>query len=544
MSVITPSSNVTLLKCPLEMDNNHQLNFSNTTAQHNYFKSLPKIDIGDDFTYIRQDNVIRVEAGIDEILHYNYVMYQNEAYSNKWFYAFITDMVYLNDNCTAIYFKLDTWQTWQFDLTFRKCYVEREHVNNDTYGLHTIPENFELGEYICNKASQWEYTNREYMICMQVTQLPNNYDATNITNKYYNRLVNGCWVLGFPYSTTGVNRMNKVIKWYDSDDKADAILALYVAPKGIINWNEVSVNLGSLGTIPISFPEDSNYSTIITYETFEPLTTLNGYAPKNNKLRCYPFNYLSVSNCNGDIYTYNFEEFNSSQSGGANIYPKFEIDGALTQGCAVKMFPLNYNQTTNNIVTGWDYGINGGKFPILSWTSDYYLNWQAQNGKYIQTKTAIDAAGFGLGIIGGMFTGYANASTGLLSMASSVADTMQQVRAAQMVPDQAKGNTATGDLNFSFGADRFIAKQMCIKAEYAKIIDDYFTMYGYKVNTLKVPNITGRQNWNYVKTIDVNIIGDVPQDDIAEIKSYFDRGITIWHNPSTFLDYNQSNNIV
>ena len=69
-------------------------------------------------------------------------------------------------------------------------------------------------------------------------------------------------------------------------------------------------------------------------------------------------------------------------------------------------------------------------------------------------------------------------------------------------------------------------------------------MYGYKVNDVKTPNITGRTNWNYVKTIGCNIVGDVPQDDMQKIKDIFNNGVTLWHNPSTFLDYSQSNNIV
>ena len=107
------------------MDNNHQLTFANKQAQYNYFNGLPSRTLDDDFTYIRETAVIRIDADIDEIRQYNYLMYQNEAYSNKWFYAFIVDMEYLNDSCTAVMIKLDTWQTWQFDLTLRKCFVER-----------------------------------------------------------------------------------------------------------------------------------------------------------------------------------------------------------------------------------------------------------------------------------------------------------------------------------------------------------------------------------------------------------------------------------
>ena len=91
------------------------------------------------------------------------------------------------------------------------------------------------------------------------------------------------------------------------------------------------------------------------------------------------------------------------------------------------------------------------------------------------------------------------------------------------------------------GRNGFSFYKMSIKQEYAKIIDDFFSMYGYKVNEVKIPNVTGRTNWNYVKTIDANILGDIPQEDLQTIKNMFDNGITLWHNKDTFLDYSQNN---
>ena len=85
---------------------------------------------------------------------------------------------------------------------------------------------------------------------------------------------------------------------------------------------------------------------------------------------------------------------------------------------------------------------------------------------------------------------------------------------------------------------------MSIRPEMARIIDNYFSMFGYRVNQVKVPNITGRRNWNYVKTIGCYIDADIPQDDLNEIKLMFDKGITLWHNPATFADYSQNNDII
>ena len=94
MAVITPQTDVYLLKVPLEINDINQLTFSNATAQYNYFNSLPKLAGDGKFTYQRKDNVIRFNGTYDDLITYNYVMYRNDAYSNKWFYAFIEGMEY------------------------------------------------------------------------------------------------------------------------------------------------------------------------------------------------------------------------------------------------------------------------------------------------------------------------------------------------------------------------------------------------------------------------------------------------------------------
>ena len=80
-----------------------------------------------------------------------------------------------------------------------------------------------------------------------------------------------------------------------------------------------------------------------------------------------------------------------------------------------------------------------------------------------------------------------------------------------------------------------------IKQQFAERIDKFFDMYGYLTNTVKIPNLNNRPNWNYIKTIGANIIGDIPQMDLQTIKDIFNNGVTLWHNSTTFLDYSQNN---
>ena len=145
---VTPNTDIKLLKVPIEIDNKNQLSFTNATAQYNYFNSLPKIEV-DKCTYQRKDNIIRFPSHIDSIINYNYVMYQNKNYTNKWFYAFIINMEYINDNLTNITIATDVFQTWQFDFIFKQSFIEREmlSVSEDVPGANLLPENLETGEF-------------------------------------------------------------------------------------------------------------------------------------------------------------------------------------------------------------------------------------------------------------------------------------------------------------------------------------------------------------------------------------------------------------
>ena len=114
-----------------------------------------------------------------------------------------------------------------------------------------------------------------------------------------------------------------------------------------------------------------------------------------------------------------------------------------------------------------------------------------------------------------------------------------------MLPNSARNNNNSGDINVTSGTNGFFFYSYSIREEFARRLDKYFDMYGYKTNLLKLPNINGRQNWNFVKTIDCNIEGtEIPEKDINKLKSMFNTGITLWHNYSTFRDYSQSNPII
>lgn len=125
---LTPNTTLRLIKVPLEIDNKNQLTFNNEKEQSDYFLSLPHKEITE-ISYQRKDSMIYYPEHIDNIMEYNYVMYLNENYTNKWFYAFIVKMEYDNDYNTKIYITTDVFQTWQFQFSFKQSFIEREMIN-------------------------------------------------------------------------------------------------------------------------------------------------------------------------------------------------------------------------------------------------------------------------------------------------------------------------------------------------------------------------------------------------------------------------------
>lgn len=82
---------------------------------------------------------------------------------------------------TEIYIETDVFQTWQFDFTYLKSFVERKHVTDDLVGKHTILEGIATGEYIVNSFDYYNELNEVYYI-VQVTKL---IDGTEATTKNY-----------------------------------------------------------------------------------------------------------------------------------------------------------------------------------------------------------------------------------------------------------------------------------------------------------------------------------------------------------------------
>ena len=523
---------VHLLNVPLENDYKNTLFFTNKNEQNTYF-SNNIIHSFTDLSYQRKDFKIRVPKHIDTLWNCNYVMYQNTYYNNKWFYAFITDMSYINDKMTEIKIETDVMQTWFFDFIVKPSFVEREHVSDDTIGLHTLPENLESGEYICGTKLDNSFGSAHVVIAATYDCF-NNKDAGSLINGIYHGV--DYFLIG-PTSTEGA--ISYFLSVYEDRGKVDSITGIFMVPDNLTNYGTIDwdfmVSSESLSNFPYKKLSLNTVSAtdMGTFTIAKPLNNVDGYTPRNKKLFTFPYKYLKVSNNNGSEGIYKYEEFT-----GASF--QFNTKGVITPGCSIRTAPVNYKGVARNN----SEGLNLGKYPVCSYNTDVYTNWLTQNSVNIGLSVASSAltmvGGVGLSLTG---AGALAGGGAIVSGAMGIASSMGQVYQHSLIPPQAEGNLNCGDVIFSNGECNFSYYMMNIKQEYAKIIDKYFDMFGYKVNMVKTPNRAHRARWWYTKCIDVNIDGAIPNKDMEIIKRCYNNGVTYWRNANEIQNYNLGNGI-
>ena len=144
--------------------------------------------------------------------------------------------------------------------------------------------------------------------------------------------------------------------------------------------------------------------------------------------------------------------------------------------------------------------------------------------------------------MGGVTGGLAGLATGAgAGIISSVAALMGSGYQAAIHADNYKGNLNSGSSNTAIQLNQFSGGRFHISAEYARMIDDYFTMFGYATHRVKVPNTHARPHWTYTKTVGCMITGSVPGGDAAEICRIHDNGITYWMNGNEVGNYSLDN---
>lgn len=489
----------------------------------------------DDYSFIRTTGNIFTNFTYSQALNANYIAFQNKDYSNKWFFAFIDEVIYRGEENTEIRYTIDAWSTWYDKWSAKKCFIERQHELVDTIGSNLIDENLNIGDV--TEIAEEEFTGLGDEFYFAILSSFNASDETRYVGvNMYNGNLFGKRIYLFKTDTVGILSLSYFIDHANQKSATGDIEALFVVPK-VLCQNTTTLTdtftpTGASSTRSYDYKRlDRSEANLDLAFPITKVTSYSDYTPKNKKCFIYPYNYLLVSNNVGNINIYKYEDFSQNQF-------LFNIMGAISVGCSIRAVPRDYKGVDYN----YDECLPLAKYPTGSWTSDAFTNWLTQNGVNITTNLLASAVGGAVAVATANPIGMVGAT---MSLAGTVANTIGQFYQASLLP-AISGGQNNGDVNFAEKKNTFVFKKMRCKLQYLKVIDDYFTRFGYAIKRLDTPHLTGRRNWNYVEIGSTESIGygDVPSKYMEQINNACRRGVTIWHTHDNIGDFSLDNSIV
>lgn len=491
----------------------------------------------DDYRFIRQNESIFVDFSYSECIQANYIAFQNKDYDNKWFFAWIDEVIYQSDASCELKYTIDSWSTWFDKWNAKTCFVAREHVNDDAVGKHTLPENLNIGQLIADKVYTENVIGAEsyFWFVIACNYDPNNnerYAGIGLYGNYPQGSMWFAWLINNSELSdhSDLNEVNEWVYNITKDGHAGDIQTMFALPYQAFSLSDVDAT-----THMVQLAKGNKLNTDINYSK-STIRTFEDYTPKNKKLLTYPYSFLRVTNNAGSFNDYKIEDFHVTDVDGNETDDiVFNAIGVPCQGYSGKLRPREYQGVYYNE----DESIALGKYPTLSWSSDGFTNWLTANAINLAVG-AVNTA-----VSGATSLAKGNIVDGVSSIATQTASMIGSIHQASMIPNTAKGNANAGDLSFSHNLNRFKIMHMRPKKEYLEIVDDYFTRFGYAINRVKIPNIKGRKIFNYIEIGGSESVGSgtVPAKHMDIINKACRKGVTIWHNHANVGNYSLDNTL-
>lgn len=547
MAYVVPNSTVYLLKnVPLDVEHKHTWYFTDYSTQfshfiHNYWtdETLAVYDS----QYIRyEEDSIKLPFPMKKCIDCNYMVFGNSSFEERWFYAFITNVEYVSNDVTRIYYEIDELQTWMCFFTLEQCFIERQHQVTDVVGDNLIPEGLETGEYLTTYEQKPAKLDTKCVIVASTLDSAGNPVSGQVYNNTYSAVT---YTFGAVNDQSEINRINTLIQTLQASGNTDAIVAVFMGPHFLFETPNMFY---------VDIPRPNN---------------LNGYYPRNKKLLTDPYIFCYVSNMQGIAAKFPFEYFSTQNA-------QFTVDGAIGCSPQLETHPRYYKGLTDN----YDECMLVGGFPQCTCSTDSFKAWVAQQvGPIASAAISVFADSAGLSSELGV-GGYENTATYTQNQSPfvkfwrGVANDYRTIKSKSTSPGWSLlGNSTSTPPTNSNGTiwqylksvvQRYIKPPQCVGGsnatalyntgnigftyyiksitnQFAQIIDGYFDMFGYAIHRNATPNIHARKGWTYVKTQNCVVNGNLPASSARFIEDCFNAGVTFWNPDYTIGDYTQDN---
>lgn len=508
MAYIPPNSTVQYFS-DLGLSRDDTLYFDSVSSKNAYFANLPKIASEESMTYVsREKGIIRSSLSMSTAINIGYMRYKNTGFENFWFYAFVTDVEYINNGLTEIHFEIDNMLTYMGVFTLGECFVERQHTIGDEIGANIAEEGLDTGYYVVNETTTSGFFSLNKIVVF--------FNPAASTVARTGAIRNGIYSGSAAVSFDTADEANTFLRRLTDNNQSDSVVAVMMLPEQMIRaWEQALPGV---------------HKVYITKNN----TDLDGYTPRNNKLFTYPYNFLEVSNCEGQSITYKYEQFGDPGGEHPNTcdFSLYSVAGASPE---LLLCPHLYNGSDRYDIAS--NALSMAKFAQCDYTIDTYRAMLAQkNSTFVQDLLA-DSTNIAVGAMSG---NVGTVTSGAASALSKISDTLISNAIRRPMPNVSKGRYAP-DVASALMLKEFLFYKMSITKNYAEMIDNYFDMFGYAVRQHLVPNMNARPNWTYCKTIGCIVHGNMPASAARDIESMFNSGIRFWKNHNNIGNYSLNN---
>ena len=493
----------------IKLDKNHLNVLNYTTNQMLQLLNTSGIYVAErnDYSFVRRTGTIAADFPYSAAATCNYMAFQNPDFSNKWFFAWIDSIEYKSDNSIEIAYTIDNWATWYDDFNFASCFVEREHVSDDTMFSHTLPEPINACENIDVVKATKYFNDLSIIVIWTPYQFAGSFFY--IINKYTGFFL----VYRYDCTYTGMQDLASDLQTGGLLETA-TILTAFIYPTNLLPVNSRTAKGITRGEL---------FSDTLEITAS---TGLHGYVPQNNKIFTGQFCKYMIHNGVNSISL--IPELWRDTNGKlvTNIY------GVCADRGFMNAIPNNYDGATGDNVL---YTLPYTDFDQVATMADSYQAWLVYGSKSSREQMFHNVFGAFAG--GGLKGGGVGAGGGLLS---TLLDQTVKYNNEDIEAKYQKDYTqTTGSPSFNSFIDKFgftAIHNIPILSE-VKRIDNWFSMFGYRVSTIKTPEIDSRAYWNFIRTEGRAIYGAMPETVIEDVNAIMNRGVTVWHGHDYMLNY-------
>ena len=471
-------------------------------------------------------------------------------------------------------------------------------------------------KYVINNKliSSWYYENNDSddLIHFNIVNATSSYPKASIRNGTYA----GCSTVTFPLrrSIIGIKDIENCLTGLEAGGTTEIVEMSLIpsslsvhrsTPNASPAGGRLYYETPNLTESVVGYPDENSNTLDITFPVIKP-TSFKGidgstYTPKNKKLYNYPYSSLYVTNNTGKMQVLLWENFKN------NI--NFSEIGCVYGVPEISIVPVNYNGKQYAV----ENAISVQDFPSCSWNFDTALAYWQQNKGQITANIISSLLAWGLGtsvtktLSGGIYSSSGSIGLGNISEGNSIVPyggpiipygstnnsefisgnlvnsytpLSPQYHVSQSLlgvhgqlsllrqvgglldltrkPDMMLGTQTYSQLPLLNGYYGFKIFHQGVKPYEAKLIDDYFSFFGYSCKKLKTPNLftangTNRPEWYYIKNaytkIDNHfalspqpiIDGYVNEETESKLKEIYNNGITFWFNSSHVGNYSLDN---